>query len=182
MKKFNKALIIFIIIFTPILSQVSKNSLEMPEGFTKLFILVEEPRHLFTTSEIESFVKLKLRRNGVEYFTGENDPSFSPTGEYPVLYLNLNIGLNNTDLYYGNVEINLQRSSLFDIHFSDLYKRDFNINKYIVLNGRGSINGATVKVYSGIFLKSSPAKQYAKNYLDDLLDEFISDYIDANNL
>lgn len=179
MKKFNKALIIFVIIFTPILSQVSKNPLEMPRGFTKLAILVEEPENLFTSSEIESFVKLKLRRNGVEYFRSFEDPSF--TYQYPVLYINLNIDRSQRD-YYGSVRISLQRSSLFDLHFSDLYKRDFDITKYIELNGRGAIMGATVQNYGGIFIKSSPANQYVKDYLDNLLDKFISDYIDANNL
>jgi hypothetical protein len=180
MKKFNKALIIFIIIFTPILSQVLKSSLEMPEGFTKLVILVEEPKNLFTSSEIESFVKLKLRRNGIEYFKSTEDPSF--TFEYPVLYINLNIGLSKGDLYYGSVRVNLQRSILFDIDFSDMNKRDFDINKYIELNGRGAIFGAAVEDYSGTFIKSPPANQYLKDYLDDFLDIFISDYIDANNL
>tara|TARA_B100001750_G_scaffold183550_1_gene152305 strand:- start:471 stop:677 length:207 start_codon:yes stop_codon:yes gene_type:complete len=68
MKTFNKAFIIFIIIFTPLLSQV-KTGLIMPEGYTKLEILVEDPREVVTTSEIESFVKLKLRRNNLEYFS-----------------------------------------------------------------------------------------------------------------
>ena len=179
MKALYKALIIFIIIFTPILSQVLKDPLEMPRGFTKLAILVEEPQNLFTTSEIESFVKLKLRRNGVEYFRSINDPSF--TYEYPVLYINLNIAQSQRD-YYGSIRINLQRSGLFAISFSDMYKRDFDITQYIELNGRGAINGASVQNYSGIFIKTSPANQYVKDYLDNLLDKFISDYIDANNL
>ena len=175
MKKINKALIIFVIIFTPLLSQDYR--LTMPEGFTKLRILVEDPKYLVSTSEIESFVKLKLRRNGVEYFADINSAPY----QSPTLYINLNIGNSRGDLYYGNVSVNFQRNSLFHISIPDMYS-DLNIIEYTQLKGRKFINGSTVKNYSGIFLKSPPATQYIKDYLDDLLDEFISEYIDANNL
>ena len=175
MKKIYKVLIIYVIIFTPLLSQDYR--LTMPEGFTKLKILVEEPRRLVSSSEIESFVKLKLRRNGIEYFADINSAPY----QNPTLYINLNIGASRGDLYYGNVSVNFQRNSLYHISIPDMFS-DLNIIEYTQLKGRGFINGSIVESYEGIFLKSPPANQYIKDYLGDLLDEFISDYIDANNL
>ena len=169
-------IIIFIIIFTPLLSQDKR--LTMPEGFTKLDILVETPRALFSTSEIESFVKLKLRRNNVEYFADSDDASHY----HPMLYINLNIGLSGDDLYFGRLSVALDRGPLYQLSIVDMYKSDFDIIKYTKLKGREGFFGAKVKTYSGIFIKSSPAREYIKDTLDDYLDEFISDYIDANNL
>ena len=175
MKKLNKALIIFIIIFTPLLSQV-KRELIMPEGYTKLHILVEDIRHEVSASEIESFVKLKLRRNNIEYFS-QGYHLNSPT-----LYININISEGNNNVYFGNIEVNFRRSSLFQVSLEDyLFKPDFNFNEYRELKGRESMI-ATVKDYSTIFIKTRPASQLIKEVLDGLLDEFISDYIDANNL
>ncbi len=148
----------------------------MPEGYTKLEILVEDPREVVTTSEIESFVKLKLRRNNLEYFSQEGELG-SPT-----LYINLNIGSSRDDLYFGNISVEVWRSSLYHLTISDYYKSDFNIVQYTSLKGRSGIYGATVETYQTIFLKSPPASQNVKDILDKLLDQFISDYIDANNL
>ena len=175
MKKFNKALIIFIIIFTPLLSQ--DKSLIMPEGLTKLGILVEDTGNLLSKSEIESFVKLKLRRNGIEYFADFDDASFY----HPTLYINLNIGRSD-DIYFGNVLVALQRGALNQLSIQDMYKSDFDIKKYTKLKGREAIFGANVRLYQGIFIKSSPAREYIKFSLDNYLDQFISEYIDANNL
>jgi len=175
MKKFNKALIIFIIIFTPLLSQ--EKSLIMPEGLTKLVIVAEDPDELFSVSEIESFVKLKLRRNRIEYFADSDDAPYN----HPVLYINLNI-MRNDNIYSGSILVSLKRGPLYQLSVQDIYKSDFDIKKYTELKGRGSFFGAEVKKYSGIFIKSTPAREYIKSVLDDKLDRFISDYIDANNL
>ncbi len=176
MKKFNKALIIFIIIFTPLLSQVNKN-LIMPDGCTKINVLVEDPRELLTISEVESFVKLKLRRNNIEYFANFSDRKLCS----PTLYINLNIADSQGDLYFGNIELSFQRGELNQISTSD-YFTDLNFYEYTRLKGRNTIFGATVKTYSTIFIKSPPAKDRVKSILDGLLDRFISEYIDANNL
>ena len=175
MKKLNKALIIFIIIFTPLLSQVNRG-LIMPEGFTKLYIFVEDIRHEVSASEIESFVKLKLRRNNIEYFSeGYNT-------DFPLLYININIGKGNNNVLYGNIAVNFRRSNLHQVLFEDFWnKPDFNFSEYTELKGRDNMIG-TVESYQAVFNKTRPASQQIKEGLDGLLDEFISDYIDANNL
>lgn len=137
--------------------------LKVPRGSEKIGILVESLRisEFITQSEIEAAVKLRLRRNGIKYYSNISDSSGKPGG---YLYINYNISQQNNDDVYGSLLIQFCMNSL-----SSNYKTYYGVSVW-----QKQLN---------FFIPSRYNKnQELKKDLSSIIDLFSSEYIDANDL
>tara|TARA_B100001996_G_scaffold301502_1_gene242045 strand:- start:66 stop:605 length:540 start_codon:yes stop_codon:yes gene_type:complete len=179
MKILSKYLIALLILLSSLLSQ--DTNLEMPYGNTKVAVMVEyTDSNLISDTDIESIVKLRLRRNGISVHANSDD-----RGEDGMLYIMCNIGtLQNPDAVYGSVSFSFIRNITFELGDAKFEKID--MLKYRELKGRGPIFNSRVWHTGSIFYNSKNSRNDRKEHIvgiiEKYVDNFSSDFLDANNL
>ena len=177
MKVLYKALIVFIIILSSLMSQ-SKN-LEMPDGNTKVAVLVENMKvDLFTTAEIEAIVKLRLRSNGIKVI-----PNYNSRDENGLLYVHVNIDIFDY-VMYGAIEVSFVRNVVYELGKND-FNQSLNMMQQQLTKGRGPIFNPIVWTDGGILLNTSSRQEKrdaVRRVLHSTVDKFSSAFLDANNL
>jgi len=154
------------------------SALELPEGGTFTILVENVPeKSPVSQGEIESVVKLRLRRNGVEYTT-ENT-----TTDVGYLYINLNVQVVDLSrkLYVYSVGLEFSRNNLYQLHWNAL-KPELPIRSTADLKAKGLGPFHSGTVYNKSFLaytNVSPSKDI-KETIESVVDLFCSDFLDAN--
>jgi hypothetical protein len=175
MKKLYTVVITFIVLFSALLSQ--NRNLEMPTGSTKINIEIInlEEGDPVRENDILSKIKLRLRRNGIEYHITDDD-------DYSVGTLVIDILIvGDNDSYAGTLQLAFIRSNF--LHIGDLTNLDITINEMLDMD---KPNLMAIIAYQTPITVFSGTREHIidtiDEYLNKSLDNFSTDYIDANNL
>ena len=156
--------------------------LQLPNG-TKFYVLTEDPRDssIISKQEIESAVKLTLRKNKVPYAaTKAPDDNRQKTPAY--LYVNVNASKSLRD-HYGNISIEFVRNGVHYIVFSDILERK-DLFETLAKKGHQRLYGVTVWHRASIFFNPERYnhREYIVSNVKRLVDEFSIAFLEANGL
>ena len=154
-------------------------NLEMPDGNTKVAVLVESMNvDLFTTAEIEAIVKLRLRSNGIKVI-----PNYNSRGENGLLYVHVNIDIYDY-IMYGAIDVSFVRKVVYELGKND-FNQSLNMMEQQLTKGRGPIFTPRVWNTGGILLNDASQqdkRDAVRNVIYTTVDKFSSAFLDANNL
>ena len=159
------------------------NNLIVPKSQIKLDVTAEKVPGFFSNTEIESIVRLQLRRNNIPYLKPSERES-ALTGDYPYLYINLYVSKLKSGDIYGALRISLRRFNVFQISSFQKYDKDFRVIDLTNKDGRGPFQN--IEAWSSVIYFYVPERydqtKKLKETLISQIDEFSSKYIDLNNL
>ena len=180
-----KIIFIFLALFSIINAQTTaqNKNLKVPKSQIRLDVSAEEVPGFFSRSEIESIVKLQLRRNNIPYLNPSERES-ALTGDYPYLYINLFVAKLNSGDIYGGLSLQLVRFQVFQLSTSQRYDKDFRITDLTDKDGRGPLDDIIAWEKTSYFYipKRYNQTEQLKEYLESQIDNFSLLYIDKNNL